>query len=463
MEQLLIAKTETGVPKYLNLTMTNRHGLITGATGTGKTVTLQRTAEQFSKAGVPVFTTDVKGDLSGIGKPPAPQGCPVIFWDLYGHRGHPLRATISEVGPLLLSRFLNANDVQQGIINAAFNLADEQGLLLLDLKDFRALLTWMSENASSLKIKYGNISSSSVGALQRSLLTLAESGGDQFFGEPSLKLEDLLRKDPSGKGVISILDATTLINDGRLYSTFLLWLLSELFEQLPEVGDLNKPKLIFFFDEAHLLFNSAPKILLEKINQMVRLIRSKAVGVYFATQSPLDIPESVLGQLGNRVQHALRAFTPKDQKAVKNAAQTFRQNPQLATEKVITQLKVGEALVSFLDSAGSPEIVEKVKIMLPESHVGALSDAEREKLIINSSLHGVYDTTIDRESAYEVLEKRMQVKQAPTSKPIQKRPPGRPRQSVAETLLKSTARTVGSQIGRQIIRGLLGSVFKGKK
>ncbi len=362
-----------------------------------------------------------------------------------------------------MSRFLNANDVQQGIINAAFNLADEQGLLLLDLKDFRALLTWMSENASSLKIKYGNISSSSVGALQRSLLTLAESGGDQFFGEPSLKLEDLLRKDPSGKGVISILDATTLINDGRLYSTFLLWLLSELFEQLPEVGDLNKPKLIFFFDEAHLLFNSAPKILLEKINQMVRLIRSKAVGVYFATQSPLDIPESVLGQLGNRVQHALRAFTPKDQKAVKTAAQTFRQNPQLATEKVITQLKVGEALVSFLDSAGSPEIVEKVKIMLPESHVGALSDAEREKLIINSSLHGVYDTTIDRESAYEVLEKRMQIKQAPTSKPIQKRPPGRPRQSVAETLLKSTARTVGSQIGRQIIRGLLGSVFKGKK
>jgi len=495
MATILVGITAKGDKKELYLDMANRHGLIAGATGTGKTVTLQTIAEQLSRAGIPVFTADVKGDLSGISQPAVenpkikdrlkklkiskytPRSCPVIFWDIYGKNGHPLRATISEVGPLLLGRFLNANEVQQGIINAAFSFADDQGLLLLDLKDIRSLLDWMAENSAEIKTKYGNVSKTSIGALQRSLLTLSEAGGEGFFGEPALKLEDLMQKDSSGNGIISVLDATKLISDPRLYSTFLLWLLSELYEQLPEVGDLDKPKLVFIFDEAHLLFDSAPKPLMEKIEQMVRLIRSKAVGIYFVTQNPLDVPETVLGQLGNRVQHALRAFTPKDQKAVKTAAQTFRQNPKLNTEKTITELAVGEALLSFLDESGTPELVEKVDIVPPESRIGAITAAERAALMKQSSLGTAYDTAVDRESAYEMIQKRMlnktmngenAAKSAPqttrqgrTQQPSA--PRGRPRQSAMEVIVKSTARAVGSQVGRQIIRGLLGSIFGGKK
>lgn len=489
MAKITVGMEENGTITGLNLTMAARHGLIAGATGTGKTVTLQRIAEQFSLAGIPVFTADVKGDLGGLAQPGqdnpkikerlsklniknfTPQECPVIFWDLFGKKGHPLRTTVSEVGPLLFGRFLNANNTQQGLINAAFSFADDEGLLLIDLKDFRLLLDWMVANAQVLKTKYGNISSTSIGVLQRGLLTLNEAGGDQFFGEPALKLQDLLRTNASGKGIINILDATTLINDARLYSTFLLWLLSELFEQLPEVGDLDKPKLVFFFDEAHLLFNSAPKFLMEKIEQMVRLIRSKGVGVYFISQNPLDIPETVLGQLGNRVQHALRAFTPKDQKAVKAAAQTFRQNPSLDTEKTIVELGVGEALFSILDENGSPTLVEKVNIIPPQSRIGALTANEQKTIIDRSPLMGVYETTLDRESAFEVITKKMDVKQTEesvespkeTATETQPRPRGRPRQSVTEVLIKSTARTVGSQVGRQIIRGLLGSIFGGKR
>jgi DNA helicase HerA-like ATPase len=489
MAKITVGMKENGTLTELNLTMAARHGLIAGATGTGKTVTLQRIAEQFSLAGIPVFTADVKGDLGGLAQPSqddpkikerlsklkikdfTPQACPVIFWDLFGKKGHPLRATVSEVGPLLFGRFLNANNTQQGLINAAFSFADDEGLLLIDLKDFRLLLDWMVANAQVLKTKYGNISSTSIGVLQRGLLTLNEAGGDQFFGEPALKLQDLLRINDSGKGMISILDATTLINDGRLYSTFLLWLLSELFEQLPEVGDLDKPKLVFFFDEAHLLFNSTPKFLIDKIEQMVRLIRSKGVGVYFISQNPLDIPETVLGQLGNRVQHALRAFTPKDQKAVKVAAQTFRQNPKLDTEKTIVELGVGEALISILDENGSPTLVDRVNIIPPQSRIGSLSATEQKTIIDHSPLLSVYETTQDRESAYEVLTKKMDVKHAQESIQPAKdtvdetphRPRGRPPQSATEIFIKSTARTVGSQMGRQIIRGILGSIFGGKK
>lgn len=484
MDQILIGMTKKKEKKYLNLPMANRHGLISGATGTGKTVTLQTIAEQLSQNGVCVFTADVKGDLSGLAVPGVDNpkiktilenfgetnvtGCaaPVIFWDIYAKNGHPLRATISELGPLLLGRLLNANNTQQGIIDAAFSLADDQGLLLLDLKDFRALIDWMGENADQLRGKYGNISKTSIGAIQRGLLSMEEAGGDKFFGELALKLDDLMRKTTDGRGYINILDATMLVNDSRLYSTFLLWLLSELFEQLPEVGDLNKPKLVFFFDEAHLLFNTAPKVLLDKIEQMIRLIRSKGVGVYFVTQSPLDVPETVLGQLGNRVQHALRAFTPKDQKAVKTAAQTFRQNPKLNTDKVIVELGVGEALVSFLDDSGTPTIVEEVKVVPPHSKIGPITNDQRVAIIKQSPLYGVYEKTIDRESAYEIITKRNQERQAQqtTEKRIPT-PPARPtRKSTGSTqLFKGTIKVLNSRVGQQIVRGILGSIFGNKR
>lgn len=456
------------------LSMTNRHGLVSGATGTGKTVTLQRIAEQLSDAGISVFTADVKGDLSGIAFPGSldnkkvkarltelkikdftPHGCPVVFWDVYGKMGHPLRTTLSELGPILLGRLLNLNDTQQGVLNAVFKIADDQGLLILDLKDLEALLSWAKDNAPTLQDKYGNINASTVGAIQRGLLVLSTSGGDNFFGEPAFDIQNLFQKEVSGKGIVNILDATQLIQNPLLYCTFLLWLLSELFEKLPEVGDLEQPKLVFFFDEAHLLFDSAPKPLLDKIEQMVRLIRSKGVGVFFVTQSPLDVPEDVLGQLGNRVQHALRAFTPKDQKAIKAAAQTFRQNPKLDTEKVISELAVGEALVSFLDAKGTPAEVCKTLIISPSSRIGSITDAERQQLIQQSPFYGRYETAIDRESAYEILTKRIEDKAAEPAKPV-----GRPRQTATEAIIISTARSVGATLGRQIIRGILGSIFK---
>lgn len=489
-DKLLIGVTSEHTYAELLLSMANRHGLITGATGTGKTVTLQRLAQQFSQAGIPVFMTDVKGDIAGLAYPGipnpkildifteskltyTPEACPVTLWDLYGKQGHPLRTTISDLGPLLLGRILEANTVQQGIINAAFSLADDQGLLLLDLKDFRSLLNWVLSHANQLKAQYGNFSNSSVAAIQRSLLTLAESGGDNFFGEPALKLEHLMQKNHSGQGMISILDATQLILDPRLYSTFLLWLLSELFEQLPETGDLAKPKLIFFFDEAHLFFDSAPKSLLEKIEQVVRLIRSKGVGVFFVTQNPGDITENVLSQLSNRVQHALRAFTPKDQKNVKAAAQTFRQNPKLNTEKMITELGVGEALVSFLDINGTPVPVEKVKIIPPESRMGAISEEERKSIISRSLFGDIYDQCIDRESAYEMIKQKITKEESQSAETEvlaekikttkTKAPVGRPRQSISEIFIKSTARALGSKLGQKIIRGILGSISTGKK
>jgi len=484
MEQLSVGCNAKGEVTSLNLPMANRHGLIAGATGTGKTVTLQRIAEQFAKAGVSVFTADVKGDLSGIAlaadtnpkleqrikelniKEYTPADNNVIFWDIYGNNGHPLRTTISEMGPLLMGRLLNLNDTQQGVLNAAFSVADDEGMLLLDLKDLRAMLDWMGKNAASLKSKYGNMASTSIGAIQRGLLTLEEAGGEKFFGEPAFKIENLFQKDASGKGFINILDATKLIADARLYSTFLLWLLSELFEVLPEVGDQEKPKLVFFFDEAHLFFNSAPKPLLEKIEQLVRLIRSKGVGVYFVTQSPLDVPETVLGQLGNRVQHALRAFTPKDQKSVKVASQTFRQNPELDTQTVITQLGVGEALVSFLDATGTPTVVDKIKIYPPTSKIGPISSTEHQQIMSHSPFLGVYEMMVDRESAYELINKKMADTKEKTSKENMsksdetvKQTRGRPKDSVVEVMMKSTARSLGTNIGRQIVRGLLGSIF----
>lgn len=483
MEQILVGLTKKLSKKSLLLPMVNRHGLITGATGTGKTVTLQTIIEQLSQDGIPVFAADVKGDLSGIAMPgldnpklkekrhqlkqdvTTPQGCPTRFWDLYGETGHPLRATVTELGPVLLGRLLNTNDTQAGILNSAFKYADDQGLLLLDLKDLQALLTWIADNSASLSKEYGNFSKTSIGALQRGLLTLDTAGGNKFFGEPALRLEHLLQIDSAGKGIINILDARKLIQDSRLYSTFLLWLLSELFEQLPEIGEVNKPKLVFFFDEAHLLFSSAPPYLLEKIEQVVRLIRSKGVGVYFITQNPLDVPETVLGQLGNRVQHALRAFTPKDQKAVRSAAQTFRQNPDLNTEQIITEMGVGEALVSFLDDAGVPTIVERVSVLPPISRVGTISDQERTKLVNTSSIYGTYEQTNDRESAFEILNKRTTARtiEVPTDSPA-KSVPKNTGPSTAEVLLKTTARTLNSRVGQQIIRGILGSIFgSGKK
>ncbi|MBF9232020.1 helicase HerA-like domain-containing protein [Microvirga alba] len=412
-------------PEYLDLALANRHGLITGATGTGKTVSLQVLAEGFSQAGVPVFAADIKGDLSGIGAPGTPKDAflkrakdigidykpdqfPVVFWDLFGEQGHRVRATVSEMGPLLLSRLLDLNDTQEGVLNIAFRVADEQGLLLMDLKDLRALLQFVAENAQDLTTTYGNVSKATIGTIQRQLLVLENQKGDEFLGEPALSIKDLMRTDRDGRGVVNILAADKLMNNPRLYATFLLWLMSELFEALPEVGDLDQPKLVFFFDEAHLLFSDAPKALTETVERVVRLIRSKGVGVYFITQNPIDVPETVLAQLGNRVQHALRAYTPREQKAVRVAAQTFRQNPAFDTEKAITELGVGEALVSSLEGKGAPSMVERTLIAPPMAQVGPIDQALRQQIIAASPLRGKYEQAIDSESAYEMLAQRAQ-------------------------------------------------------
>jgi len=487
--------------------LANRHGLITGATGTGKTVTLQRLAEQFSAIGVPVFMADVKGDLSGLGVAGAAseklqkrldamaisdwaaKAFPVTFWDIWGESGHPVRATVSDMGPLLLGRLLNLNDTQEGVLQLVFKIADDNGLLLLDLKDLRAMVQHVGDNAKTFTTEYGNISAASIGAIQRGLLTLEQQGGDKFFGEPMLDIADLMQTDGDGRGMVNILAADKLMNSPRLYSTFLLWLLAELFEQLPEAGDLPKPKLVFFFDEAHLLFNEAPPALLEKIEQVVRLIRSKGVGVYFVTQNPLDVPDTVLGQLGNRVQHALRAFTPRDQKAVKSAAETLRANPAFNAETAITELGVGEALVSFLDEKGRPNIVERALVLPPFSRIGPMSADERQAAIKCSLIYGHYEQVQDSESAYEKLKGAAEQKaaasapapaqtQAPAPAPAQEgggffgglgdllggtRGPrgGVGREGVAEALAKSAARAIGSQVGREIIRGVLGSILGG--
>lgn len=467
--------------------MSNRHGLIAGATGTGKTVTLQILAESFSRSGVPVFAADIKGDLSGLGSAGSPhpkiderleqislkdyhqRPYPVVFWDIFGKKGHPIRSTISEMGPLLLSNLLDLNDTQSGVLYGCFKIADDQGMLLLDLKDLRSMLMWMGDNAKELRSEYGNISSSSIGAIQRRLLVLEEQGAEHFFGEPAVKLTDLMQVDFSGNGVISIFDATALMAQSpRVYSSFLLWLLSELFEQLPEIGDPEKPKLVFFFDEAHLLFDQAPKVLVDKIKQVVRLIRSKGVGIYFITQSPLDIPDEILGQLGLKIQHALRAFTPNDKKVIRSVAQSFPANPDFDTETVITSLGIGEALVSVLDNKGRPLPVQQTIIRPPESRIGALDEDERQARIDRSPLRGRYEEAIDRVSAYEILNDRAreaQIKQdiAETEKTRNKPKTGRTRQSTGEAFIKSAVRTIGSQVGRQIVRGIMGSLFGGRR
>jgi len=468
--------------------MSNRHGMIAGATGTGKTVTLQILAEGFSRMGVPVFAADIKGDLSGLAAPGGGKdfskrlgkigitdyresALPVLFWDIFGEQGHPVRTTISEMGPLLLANLLELNETQEGLIYAAFRIADEQGMLMLDLKDLKAMLIWMGENAKELRSEYGNISTSSIGAIQRRLLVLEEQGGDQFFGEPALELRDLMQTDFSGNGVISLLDATRLASESpRLYTAFLLWILSELFEQLPEQGDSDKPKMVFFFDEAHLLFEQASKSLLEKIEQVVRLIRSKGVGIYFISQKPTDIPDDVLGQLGLKIQHALRAFTPKDRKAIKAVAENFRAAEGLDIASTITALSIGEALVSVLDEKGSPTHVSRALIRPPQSRMGPLDNAERTDRISRSPVGSRYDKPLDRESAYEELQKRAQVeaeqeieeaKRAEEEKAQKKQSSssGSRRQSAGEAFIKSAARAIGSQLGRQIIRGVLGSIF----
>ena len=489
---LLIAKNDK---KELALlpALANRHGLITGATGTGKTVTLQALAQRFSEIGVPVFMADVKGDLSGVAKPGGAnpkvaerlkalkvsvpvEGCPVVFWDVFGSAGHPVRATVTDMGPLLLGRMLDLNETQEGVLALVFKIADDQGLLLLDLKDLRAMLQHVGDNAAQYKTAYGNVSTASIGAIQRGLLALETQGAAKFLGEPMLDIGDLMQTRGS-KGVVNILAAGELMNSPKLYSTFLLWLLSELFEHLPEVGDPEKPKLVFFFDEAHLLFSEAPKALLEKVEQVVRLIRSKGVGVYFVTQNPLDVPETVLGQLGNRVQHALRAFTPRDQKAVKTAAETLRPNPKLNAEKAITELGVGEALVSLLDEKGSPCMVERAFVVPPGSQIGPINDDERAKLIQSSDVFGHYEKAVDRESAYEKLKGRTEAKPAqpeesanPVHDPVHdilfgRTGPrgGRQTQGIIEAVTKSAARSIGSELGRQVLRGVLGSILGGKK
>ncbi|MDY0274917.1 MAG: DUF853 family protein [Desulfomicrobium sp.] len=478
---------------YQLFTMGNRHGLITGATGTGKTITLQTLAESYSRQGVPVFAADIKGDLSGIAtagmgnrhidsrlaamplRDFAFQGSPVVFWDIFGKTGHPLRSTISEMGPLLLSSLLNVNETQSAVLYACFRIADEEGLLLLDMKDLRSMLAYMSANASSLRGTYGNISPASVGALQRQLMVLEEQGGDVFFGEPSVSLNDLMHVDFSGRGVISILDASSLMSRSpKIYATFLLWLLSELFEQLPEVGNPDQPTMVFFFDEAHLLFDNAPKALIDTIEQVVRLIRSKGVGIYFVTQSPLDIPDRILGQLGLKIQHALRAYTPKEQKAVRTMAESFRPNPAFDTAEVITNLGTGEALVSVLDEKGRPGMVERILIRPPYSLIGPLADQERQAIMFRSPLKGRYDVAIDRESAFEMLQDRAQKALAQTEEvKSQKNAAKAPsafdwlsgsgkRQGLGEAVIKSTARTIGNRVGQEIVRGVLGTLF-GKK
>jgi len=535
--------THSGGQLCLLPQLANRHGCITGATGTGKTVTLQVLAQALSDIGVPVFMADVKGDLSGLGKAgsaspktsarltqlglpePVWAAAPVAFWDVYGELGHPVRATVSDMGPLMLARMLNLNDTQQGVLQLVFKIADDHGLLLLDTKDLRAMLQHVGENAAQFKTEYGNISAASVGAIQRGLIAIEEQGGDRFFGEPMLNIEDWMQTDAQGRGIINILAADKLMNAPRLYSTFLLWMLSELFEHLPEVGDLDKPKMAFFFDEAHLLFDEAPKPLLQKIEQVVRLIRSKGVGIYFVTQNPLDIPDTVLGQLGNRVQHALRAYTPRDQKAVQAAAETFRPNPMVNTAQAITELGVGEALVSFLDEKGRPNMVERGYVLTPASQIGPISVEERRALIASSLVAGVYEQAIDRESAYERLKGRAveqpQAAPEPAPQPVPapaddnawgasagrsapapastSRPSGGARMpqpqpvpqpqsqqdqggglgdllkdaaggifgsgnrrsdSPLQAMVKSAARSIGSQVGRELIRGVLGSLMK---
>jgi len=476
--------------------LVNRHGLITGATGTGKTVTLQVIAERMSAIGVPVFMADVKGDLAGMSQPgamspklgerlqqigaPAPAfaGMPVVFWDVFGEQGHPVRATISDLGPLLLSRILNLNETQQGVLAIVFKFADDNGLLLLDLKDLRALLQYAADNAPSLQTSYGNISAASIGAIQRGLLALEQQGGAQFLGEPMLNVDDLLQAE-SGRGTVNILAADRLMQSPQLYATMLLWLLSELYERLPEVGDRDKPKLVFFFDEAHLLFTDAPKVLLDKIEQVIRLVRSKGVGVFFVTQNPLDVPDIVLGQLGNRVQHALRAFTPRDQKAVKSAASTMRANPALDTEKVITELGVGEALISFLDERGRPGMVERAFVLPPASRIGPITPDERKAVLARSPVKGVYDALVDRESAYEKLAGRAAVSAGAAGAAASASGGGLMdsikgslgglmtgsgrKDSLVEAMAKSAVRTMGSTVGREIVRGVLGSLLGGRR
>jgi uncharacterized protein len=483
MSPLLIAKGEQEC--WLLPKLANRHGLIAGATGTGKTVSIQVLAEKFSRIGVPVFMSDVKGDFSGISQPGSENpkiqarvaqlgledfefaASPVTFWDVFGEQGHPVRATISDMGPLLLSRLLNLNDTQTGVLSLVFKIADDNGLLLLDLKDLRSMLKYVGDNAKEFQTEYGSVSAASIGAIQRGLLALEEQGGDQFFGEPALNLDDLMQNDSQGRGMINVLAADRLMRSPQLYSTFLLWLLAELFERLPEVGDLEKPKLVFFFDEAHLLFDEAPEALQDKIEQVVRLIRSKGVGVYFISQNPTDIPDKVLGQLGNRVQHALRAFTPRDQKAIKAAAQTFRSNPNLDVEKVITELEVGEALVSFLDEKGTPGVVERAFICPPQGKIGAITPEQRQQIIKQSVLYGHYEKEIDRESAYEMLKTRTEQTQetevAAEEQAAQKQPKGRQPDDIWASMAKSAARAAGSQMGRQIIRGVMGSIFGGRR
>ena len=495
LSPLLVAKSKSDLA--LLPAMANRHGLITGATGTGKTVTLQTLAECFSSIGVPVFMADVKGDLAGMAaagggnakvaervKALKLQGfeyraAPVTLWDVFGVDGHPLRSTVSEMGPLLLARVLDLNETQAGVLAAVFRIADDNGLLLLDLKDLRAILQFAGDNASQYRTQYGNISTASIGAIQRGLLSLESQGGDKLFGEPALALDDLMQT-VGGRGVVNILAADKLLSNPRVYSTLLLWLLSELFESLPEVGDPEKPKLVFFFDEAHLLFTDAPRELLERVEQVVRLVRSKGVGVYFVTQNPLDVPQTVLGQLGNRVQHALRAFTPRDQQAVKAAATTFRPNPRIDVEKAIGELGVGEALVSFLDENGRPAMVERALIVPPASRLGPLDAAERRKVIDGSLVAGHYEKSVDRESAYEQLKTRAHAKGIEGATPSSSgglggildalglpggngAAKGRTRESALEAATKSAARAMGSEVGRRIIRGVLGSILGGRR
>ncbi|MDP3348954.1 MAG: DUF853 family protein [Hydrogenophaga sp.] len=513
-EPMLIAQNANTTCQLLP-GLANRHGLITGATGTGKTVTLQTLAEQFSNIGVPVFMADVKGDLSGISQKgsfgekiskvlqergiilPASQACPTTLWDVFGELGHPVRATVSDMGPLLLARMLNLNDTQAGVLNLVFKIADDNGLLLLDMKDLRAMLQHIGDNAKQFTTEYGNISAASIGAIQRGLMQVEQQGGDQFFGEPMLDIADFMQT-VDGKGVINILAADKLMNAPRLYATFLLWMLSELFETLPEIGDPEKPKLVFFFDEAHLLFNEAPKVLIERIELVVRLVRSKGVGVYFVTQNPLDIPDSVLGQLGNRVQHALRAFTPRDQKAVKATAQTMRPKAGLDIEAAITELAVGEALVSLLDAKGRPCETERVFVVPPGSQLGPITDAQRQQLRQGSLVAGVYEKVLDRESAYEMFANHAGKRgveaepEAPKGTPKTPRIPGAAKQEaeaggggfggmvnealfgrtgprggqydgLVQTMAKTAARTVASGVGRQILRGVLGGLLGGKR
>ena len=501
-EPFLIAKNAS-IHCELLPGLANRHGLITGATGTGKTVTLQTMAENFSKIGVPVFMADVKGDLAGISQAgrigekmalilkergidtPEPFACPTMLWDVFGEQGHPVRATVSDMGPLLLGRMLGLNETQAGVINLVFKIADDNGMLLLDLKDLRAMLQYVGDNGSQFTTQYGNISAASVGAIQRGLMQIETQGGDKFFGEPMLNISDFMQTD-NGKGIINILAADKLMHSPRLYATFLLWMLSELFEQLPEIGDPEQPKLVFFFDEAHLLFTDAPKALIERIELVVRLVRSKGVGVYFVTQNPLDIPDTVLAQLGNRVQHALRAFTPRDQKAVKATAQTMRQKPGLDIETAITELAVGEALVSFLDSKGRPSITERVYVLPPGSQIGPITPPQRQALLQSSLVAGVYEKHVDRESAYETLKVRAgaaaaEAAKAPNGGAVGETasggvlgglndvlfgstgPRGGRREGLATSMVKSAVRTMGSTVGREIIRGVLGGIFGSKK